>query len=86
MKFIMIDPALFDSLLDKLNKLVGEANKIHNNGKDTILEQWLEAKRFVKFWVSPNGHYKHYVKQVNPLYNGEAQNLLPPSRCANCPQ
>ena len=40
----MIDAALFDSLLEKLNKLVDEANKIRNNGKYAILEQWLDGQ------------------------------------------
>lgn len=44
MEFIMIDAALFDSLLEKLNKLVDEANKIRNNGKDAKLEQWLDGQ------------------------------------------
>ena len=39
MDFIMIDAALFDSLLEILNKLVGVANKIRNNEKDAVLEQ-----------------------------------------------
>lgn len=44
MEFIMIDAALFDSLLEKLNKLADEANKVRNNGKDAILEQWLDGQ------------------------------------------
>lgn len=40
----MIDAALFNSLLEKLNKLADEANKIRNNGKDAILEQWLDGQ------------------------------------------
>lgn len=44
MEFIMIDAALFDSLLEKLNKLADEANKIRNNEKDAILEQWLDGQ------------------------------------------
>jgi hypothetical protein len=36
-----MDAALFDLLLEKLNRLVNEASKIRN-GKDTILEKWLD--------------------------------------------
>lgn len=44
MDFIMIDAALFDSLLEILNKLVGVANKIRNNEKDAVLEQQLDGQ------------------------------------------
>ncbi|MDR3059777.1 MAG: helix-turn-helix domain-containing protein [Prevotella sp.] len=36
-----MDAALFDLLLEKLNRLVKETNKIRN-GKDAILEKWLD--------------------------------------------
>lgn len=48
MEFIMIDAASFDSLVEKLNKLVDEANKIRNNDKDAILEQWLDGQEVCK--------------------------------------
>jgi len=41
MEFIIMDAALFDLLLEKLNRLVEKASKIRN-GKDAILEKWLD--------------------------------------------
>lgn len=40
MEFIIMDAALFDLLLEKLNRLVEKAEKMRN-GKDAILEKWL---------------------------------------------
>ena len=41
MEFIIMDAALFDLLLEKLNRLVDEASKIRS-GKDVVLEKWLD--------------------------------------------
>ncbi|WP_455633610.1 helix-turn-helix domain-containing protein [Parabacteroides sp.] len=41
MEFIIMDAALFDLLIEKLNGLVDKASKI-NDGKDVILEQWID--------------------------------------------
>jgi len=41
MEFIIMDAALFDLLIEKLNNLVNKASDIHNR-KDAILEEWLD--------------------------------------------
>lgn len=41
MEFIIMDAALFDLLIEKLNGLVDKASNIHD-GKDAILEKWLD--------------------------------------------
>lgn len=41
MEFIIMNAALFDLLIEKLNNLVDKACKIQN-GKDVILEKWLD--------------------------------------------
>ena len=41
MEFIIMDAALFDLPLEKLNRLVDEASKIRS-GKDVVLEKWLD--------------------------------------------
>lgn len=41
MEFIIMDGALFDLLIEKLNNLVGKVSKI-NSGKDAVLEKWLD--------------------------------------------
>ena len=38
---VIMDAALFDLLLEKLNRLVNEVRKIRNR-KDAILEKWLD--------------------------------------------
>ncbi|MDR2919828.1 MAG: helix-turn-helix domain-containing protein [Tannerella sp.] len=41
MEFIIMDGALFDLLIEKLNNLADKASKIHS-GKDAILEKWID--------------------------------------------
>lgn len=43
MEFIIIDAALFDLLIEKLNRLAGEADNIRN-GKDAVLEPRLDGQ------------------------------------------
>ena len=41
MEFIIMDAALFDLLIEKLNNLVNKVSGMYK-GKDAILEEWLD--------------------------------------------
>jgi hypothetical protein len=53
-----MDAVLFDLLLEKLNRLVNEASKIRN-GKDAILEKWLDNQEVCEILVSAAVHCKN---------------------------